>query len=50
MWQSEFWKSLRDLEEELGFEIDASRDLEEWTVASLRAENRGREIDGPPTG
>jgi hypothetical protein len=38
--QTAFWTSLRELEELIGVDIDASRDLEETTVAELKREGK----------
>jgi len=42
MAQAEFWKALRALEVELGFEVDDSFGLEEETVEHLVSENQVR--------
>jgi len=43
--QSEFWEALRDLEEELGFDVDDNRDLEGLTIEDLQAEHEDDDDD-----
>jgi len=43
--QTEFWEALRDLEGELGFDVDDNRDLEGLTIEDLQAEHEDEDDD-----